>query len=56
MTIDRHTLTTADVARVLEVSAERVRQLDSILRPVRRGRYRRFDPAVVQKLAIKRAR
>jgi DNA-binding transcriptional MerR regulator len=56
MTIDRHTMTTADVARALGLSVERVRQLDEQLRPVRREgtQHRRYDPARVQKLADQR--
>jgi DNA-binding transcriptional MerR regulator len=56
MTIDKHTMTVGDVARVLGVTADRVRQLDADLKPVRgTAGHRRYDPAMVKKLATLRA-
>lgn len=52
----RHTMITGDVARVLGVSTERVRQLDEQLQPVRVGNARRYDPAVVDRVAKSRER
>jgi DNA-binding transcriptional MerR regulator len=39
-----------DVARALGVTTERVRQLDAELQPKRVGRYRRYDPVIVQRV------
>ena len=56
MKIARHMMTTADVARALNLSAERIRQLDGDLRPVRLDgtNHRRYDPALVQKMIDRR--
>ena len=52
MKIDRHTMTTADVARALKLSVERVRQLDEQLKPARGPNgQRRYDPADVERYA-----
>lgn len=57
MQIDRHTMTTADVARALGLSTERIRQLDGDLAPVRSGNgQRRYDPKDVEAYAKRRAR
>lgn len=56
MRIDPHTMTSGDVARVLGVTDERVRQLDAELKPIRRENgQRRYDPAVVKRVAEQRA-
>jgi len=56
--IDKHTMTIGDVAHVLGVTSDRVRQLDSSLHPVRRAGngQRRYDPAVVERIAKERTR
>lgn len=55
--IDPYSLTSGDVARVLGVSVERVRQLDAVLRPKRRASGRRFyHPRRVRAVANQRAR
>lgn len=52
MHIDRHTMTTADVARALSLSVERVRQLDDQLKPTRQENgQRRYDPRDVETFA-----
>ena len=58
MAIDRYTMRTYDVARELNVSSERVRQLDEELRPVRcdGSNHRRYDPRRVARLAKIRKR
>jgi len=57
MQVPTHTLTTADTARALGVSSERVRQLDAELQPVRlANRQRRYNPDLVVAFAQKRAR
>jgi DNA-directed RNA polymerase sigma subunit (sigma70/sigma32) len=53
MTI-KHTLATRDVAQRMGVSAERVRQLDSVLRPIRSAGLRRYDPAIVDRVIRQR--
>jgi hypothetical protein len=53
----RYTMTVADVARVLGVGADRVRQLDELLKPTRAGaNQRRYDPAQVRKALSVRGR
>ena len=56
--IPSHTMPTGDVARVLGLSVERVKQLDDVLKPRREGlrRVRRYDPAVVTRVARARER
>lgn len=57
MTLPTHTLTTADTARALGLSSERVRQLDAELQPERLPNgQRRYNPDLVVALAQKRAR
>ncbi len=52
MQIDRHTMTTADVARALSLSVERIRQLDGKLNPTRIANgQRRYDPKEVDRYA-----
>lgn len=56
--IDRHTMPTSDVARVLGVTHQRVCQLDDELQPIRLAsaqRTRRYDPAKVQQFVDRRA-
>lgn len=52
-------MTIGDVARALDVSTERVRQLDDQLKPERIAtgayRHRRYDPRVVARVARRRA-
>ena len=48
-------MTTADVARALGLSVERVRQLDEQLKPTRQANgQRRYDPADVERYAAGR--
>ena len=55
--IDPHTMTSGDVGRVLNVTDERVRQLDDELKPIRRENGRRYyDPKVVAEVAERRLR
>jgi hypothetical protein len=55
--VDRHTMSSGDVSRVLGVTDERVRQLDEELQPVRLPNgQRRYDPRVVARVANARAR
>ncbi len=58
MEIDRHTMTTQDVARALGLSVERVRQLDAVLVPVRLegNGQRRYAPGDVERFAAGRAK
>ena len=58
MYVPRHTMTSGDVARVLGLSRDRVLQLDGELAPVRVGamKARRYDPAVIERVARRRAR
>ncbi len=52
----KHTMSTADVARELGLSVERIRQLDEDLCPVRLGsRHRRYDPKIVERVARQRS-
>lgn len=46
----------AEVARILGVTAERVRQLDAQLEPERIGRTRTYDPDVVQRVLRERTK
>lgn len=51
-----HTMAIGDVARVLGVGPDRVRQLDDKLRPIRLPTgARRYDPRLVQREADRRA-
>jgi DNA-binding transcriptional MerR regulator len=55
--VDPYTMTTGDVARVLGVTDETVRQYDEELQPVRRPNGRRYyRPADVERVANARAR
>ncbi len=58
MEIDRHTMTTQDVARALGLSVERVRQLDAELAPVRLegNGQRRYAPNDVERYAAVRGK
>lgn len=50
-----YTMAIGDVAEVLGVCTQRVRQLDGELEPVRgRQGYRRYDPRVVERVAKRR--
>lgn len=50
-------MTTADVARALGLSVERIRQLDEQLKPSRAANgQRRYDPKDVEAYAKRRAR
>jgi hypothetical protein len=54
-----HVMTVADVARVLGVGPDRVRQLDGELRPVRldtAGSPRRYDPSIVERVLRDRSK
>ena len=55
MTIPTHTLTVGDVARMLDVSPDRVRQKDDELEPVRVRGQRRYDPQVIARVMAERA-
>lgn len=50
MVLSEYTMPIGDVARTLGVTTERVRQLDAELQPKRIGRYRRYDPVLVQRV------
>jgi hypothetical protein len=50
MGLSEYTMPIGDVARALGVTTERVRQLDAELEPQRIGRYRRYNPAIVQRV------
>lgn len=54
--LPRHTMPIADVAQVLGVSTNRVRQLDDELEPIRVGRFRRYEPRRVEAVAKARER
>jgi hypothetical protein len=57
MKIPTHTMTTADVARVLDLGNDRIRQLDDELEPIRLPNgARRYDPRRIESFAKKRAR
>lgn len=48
--IDPYVMPPGEVARYLDVGVDRVRQLDPILKPIRRRNGRRFyDPKIVEK-------
>ncbi len=51
-------MATGDVARALQLSTSRVQQLDEELKPIflPGSRRRRYDPALVQRFATKRAK
>jgi hypothetical protein len=59
MKLDPHTLTMSDVREMLGgVTAQRIHQLDDVLKPIRKGTQheRRYDPAVVAAYVAKRAK
>lgn len=57
MKIDKHTMTTGDVARALGLSVARINQLDEKLQPARLPNgHRRYDPAQVERFANGRGR
>ncbi|MBV8762266.1 MAG: hypothetical protein JO257_33555 [Deltaproteobacteria bacterium] len=55
MSVSEYTMHVGDVARALNVTTERVRQLDDELQPVRIGRFRRYNPAIVESVMERRA-
>jgi hypothetical protein len=55
--IDKHTMVISDVARHIERSVDRVRDLDAELQPVRTpSGARRYDPAVVERYMKQRSK
>ena len=57
VSIAKHLMTVADVARVLELGPDRVRALDSELAPIRLPNgHRRYSVEAVERYASKRRR
>jgi hypothetical protein len=54
--VDRHSMTVGGVVRASGLSAARIVQLDEVLHPVRRNRWRYYDPAVVDAWLTERAK
>lgn len=54
----KHTQQISEVAAILGISTERVRQLDDVLRPIRVGssRMRLYDPAQVALVSERRSK
>jgi DNA-binding transcriptional MerR regulator len=56
MTTLTYTMITGDVARVLGLSVDRIKELDDELQPIRLPNgHRRYDPAIVARVAERRS-